>query len=329
VCLVFASALAASAGVAQTDSTSDSTSTSTSTSDSTSTSTSTATTPSRPRTHARPHTKATGTPRTHTKAHATTRTRAHTKAAATRTPVDPGDGTSLSVGRHNRGRLMRAHALTQSDTLRFKSPQSDTHWGTDELVALLERASRRVAERTPGARLTVGDLSQHRGGRFRPHRSHQSGRDVDVGFYVTNAEGTPVDLDRFVTWRRSMTAAGRDDLRYDLVRNWQLVEALVTDEVLVQWIFVSRDLRTQLLAEGARQGASADTLARAELVLSQPSRGGRHADHFHVRIYCPPGDTPRCVDDPPFHPWTPRGAAMAAAHPSAPPAAETPPPDED
>ena len=233
------------------------------------------------------------------------------------TPVhhapDPGDGTSLSVGRHNHGRLLRGRELHESSSLRFKQPQADTHFGTDELVALLERAGAAVMARTPGARLTVGDLSRRGGGRFTPHHTHQSGRDVDVGFYVTNADaGAPLDLDRFYDFRRDGSVRNHDELRFDFVRNWQLVEALVMDEVPVQWIFVSRELRARLLEEGRAETASVEALTRAEAVLSQPSHGGRHNDHFHVRIYCPAADHPRCIDEPPLHPWLVGGAETSA-----------------
>ncbi len=253
-------------------------------------------------------------------AHASSRrttTRSARRAHAAARPTEPSDGTSLSVGRHNRGRLLRGHELTESPTLRFKTRHSEAHWGTDELVGLLDRASRAVATRTPGARLTVGDLSRRGGGRFRPHRSHQSGRDVDLAFYFTDASGTPLDLDRFYDVRRDMTVRGHEELHYDLVRNWQLVEALVSDdEARVQWIFVSRYLRAALLEEAARQGASADVVMRAEAILSQPSHGGTHNDQFHVRIFCPAADHPRCVDDPPIHPWMAGAPVTPGAAPS-------------
>lgn len=266
-------------------------------------------------------------PETHTKAVAPSRrasthrsarharpsrhTSRHAASHAAARPAEPGDGTSLSIGRHNRGRLLRAHQLTESPTLRFKTPHSEAHFGTDELVGLLERASQAVAARSPGARLTVGDLSRRGGGRFRPHRSHQSGRDADVGFYVVDGEGATLDLDRFFDFRRDMTVRNHDALHWDLARNWQLVEALVSDEVPVQWIFVSRPLRAHLFEEAARQGASAEVIEHAQAILEQPSHGGVHNDHFHVRIFCPASDHPRCLDDPPIHPWMPGAPAVA------------------
>ena len=267
------------------------------------------------------------------------RTRRSTKAAprhrrrhaghAAATPPGHGrdfteDGTSVSVGRHNRGRLVHAAEITSSPVLRLKQPTSSQRYGTDELVALLHRVAARVNERTPGSRLTVGDLSMERGGRFRPHRSHQSGRDADVGFYITDAAGTLLELPRFFVFRRDGTSRSDASFRYDFVRNWQLVEALVTDtEAPVQWMFVAREIQVGLLAEGMRQGASEDTILRASTIMSQPRRGGRHRDHFHVRIYCPASDRPRCDDDPPFHPWFDHGhgAAPTAEAPAGPPPA--------
>ncbi len=222
------------------------------------------------------------------------------------------DGTSLSIGRHNRGRLVNGAEVRESPVLRLKQPGSNQRFGTDELVALLDRVAHRVDERTPGSRLTVGDLSLERGGRFRPHRSHQSGRDADVGFYVVDTAGALLELRRFFVFRRDGTSRSDASYRYDFVRNWELVEALVTDvEAPVQWIFIARELQVGLLAEGMRQGASEDTILRASTIMSQPSRGGRHRDHFHVRIYCPANDRARCDDDPPFHPWFDRGAGAA------------------
>ena len=275
--------------------------------------------PSSPRSDGVAHATRSATSRPTKAAHATRRTTARSsrRSRSAATPTVPSDGTSLSVGRHNRGRLLRGRELTESATLRFKTRHSEAHWGTDELVGLLERASRAVATRTPGARLTVGDLSRRGGGRFRPHRSHQSGRDVDLAFYFTDASGTPLDLDRFYDVRRDLTVRGHEELHYDLVRNWQLVEALVSDtEAPVQWIFVSRYLRAALLEDGARQGASADVMTRAEAILSQPSHGGTHNDQFHVRIFCPSADHPRCVDDPPIHPWISGAPATPSAAPS-------------
>jgi len=228
--------------------------------------------------------------------------------------AEAGDPSSVSVGRHNRGRLVHGAELREGEHLRFKSPDTDHHHGTDELVAALHAAADHVWERLPGARLTVGDLSRPAGGRFRPHRSHQSGRDVDVGFYVVDLEGHPVEASRFMDFGPMGTTRREPSWRFDDARNWALVAHLLTQaEAPVQYMFVSRELRRRLLAEGARQGAEPELLARASEVLYQPPRGGRHRDHFHIRIYCDARDLPRCRDDGPHHPWLRGSSALADA----------------
>lgn len=232
------------------------------------------------------------------------------EAARPRTP-EPG---SVSVGRHNRGRLLNGTELAAGDHLRLKHADGDQHHGTDELVGLLRGAAAQVWERAPGTPLTVGDLSRHHGGRFRPHRSHQNGRDVDVGFYIHDLEGAAVAANRFVDFGPLGTTRHDPNWRFDDERNWLFVEYVLTQtEAPVQYMFVSRELRRRLLAEGSRRGADPEILARAARVLYQPPAGGRHRDHFHMRIYCDANDMPRCRDDGPRHPWLRGSSALSDA----------------
>ena len=227
------------------------------------------------------------------------------RAAAT--PLPPGDGTSRSIGRANRGRLEHGVELVESANVRYKAPSTEGRWGTAEMVGSLERAAAHVAATLPGARLTLGDIARPRGGRITPHRSHRNGRDVDVGFYYVDDAGTPVVEDRFVTVLRDGTAHDRGRvMRFDDARNWELIASLVSDaEAPVQYIFVSNVVRARLLAAAAERGAPADVVERAATVMMQPRRGSPHRDHFHVRVYCAPTDRPACVDEPPYYAWYP------------------------
>jgi penicillin-insensitive murein endopeptidase len=200
--------------------------------------------------------------------------------------------------------------LETSPHLAFKESSRETRFGTAELVGLLHRVAARVASQAPGARLHVGDLSREGGGRFGPHRSHRSGRDADLGFYLVDAAGSPVLTPRFHDIRRDGTSRQDPSIRLDEARTWQLVEALVTDqEAPVQFIFLAHHLEERLLAEGRRQGASEELLARVDAVIEGDRR---HSNHMHVRIYCPLDDVPRCDEEPPFHAWVDRSAARAA-----------------
>jgi len=233
---------------------------------------------------------------------------------ASATPRGAGRPRSRSVGLPWRGRLQRGVRLRESSEIRFVTeyvPRGH-QWATWQLVQLLERAAERVERRLPGARLAIGEMSSQHGGHIDGHRSHQSGRDVDVGFYMTDARGNPYDAYAFAEFGADGHGRGANRmLRFDDARNWELVGKLVADgDARVQHIFVSNALERRLLREGRRRRAPASVLARAARVMSQPGHHA-HANHFHVRVYCNPHERPRCEDRGPFHGWYPGRPPLA------------------
>jgi penicillin-insensitive murein endopeptidase len=141
-------------------------------------------------------------------------------------------------------------------------------WGLPVLVRLLRTASDDVAKRHKGAVLFVGDLSAKAGGALEGHNSHQSGRDVDVGFFVANSKGKPVAVKRFIPFDNA--GKGRDVpwARFDDARNWALVEALLKDpRAGVRYIFVANNLRARLLAYAAKKQVPKDLILRAAVVM--------------------------------------------------------------
>lgn len=207
------------------------------------------------------------------------------------------------------GQLSRGMRVKESEYVRYVGEYAPAgrFYGTWELVQLLERAARRVAFRLPGARLSLGELSRPGGGRVDGHRSHESGRDVDVGFYVTGADGKSMYTYAFADFdARGRGVAPNQYLRFDDARNWELVAKLLTDgEARVQHVFVASHLKQRLLEEARRRRASDALIARAKTVLAQPGHGHPHANHFHLRIYCAPADRGLCHDGPPYWPWYP------------------------
>ncbi|MFK7990312.1 MAG: penicillin-insensitive murein endopeptidase [Sandaracinaceae bacterium] len=215
---------------------------------------------------------------------------------------------SRSRGLPFEGRLIRGVRLEESDDIRYLPEYAErgNHYGTWQLVQLLERAAERVQQRLPGARLSVGELSGPEGGHLDGHRSHQNGRDADLSFYMTDARGNPREPFAYADFGGDGEGRGPNAmLRFDDARNWELVGKLVADgDARVQRIFVSRALKRRLLREGRRRGAPASVLNRAERVMTQPSHHA-HANHFHVRIYCNPHEQGGCRDRAPFHGWYP------------------------
>jgi penicillin-insensitive murein endopeptidase len=239
----------------------------------------------------------------------TTRTRRRTTA-------------SQSIGLPFRGSLRRGVLLSPSEHIRYVGEYAagGHFYGTDELVNVITRAADHVARRRPGARLSIGELSAQHGGALAGHRSHRNGRDVDISFYMLDAAGEPYDPYAFANFdRHGQGLAPNESLRFDDIRNWELVSRLVTDpDARVQYIFVADTLRARLIATAHRRHASARAIHRAETVMMQPSHGHPHRNHFHVRIYCPPADRPACEDREPFHAWYPGTPPVAHADASEP-----------
>ncbi|MDH5672948.1 MAG: penicillin-insensitive murein endopeptidase [Myxococcales bacterium] len=230
--------------------------------------------------------------------------------AATEVNLRPPPGLrSRSLGAAHRGTLVNGMKVRESAYLRYvgEYARGGNFYGTWELVQLLERAARRVAFRLPGAKLSIGELSAQDGGRLDGHRSHRSGRDADIGFYLTLPDGRPYYTHSFADMDgRGRGMAPNGYLRFDDARNWELVAKLVTDgEARVQYIFVSEPLKARILREGEKRGAHRQVLERVRAVLVEPNHGHPHQNHFHVRIYCAPADRGRCEDRPPYWPWYP------------------------
>jgi penicillin-insensitive murein endopeptidase len=178
-----------------------------------------------------------------------------------------------------------------------KTLQRRARFGTEELVRLVEDAAAAVRRRDRGALLSVADLSQRRGGPFEHHGSHQSGRDVDLAFFMRDSQGKPVDPIDFIAFdRNGFSVDPPMAYRFDVARNWAIVAALLTSERgEVQWIFVAEHLKRLLLERAEASGAEPELVARARKALRQPGAKS-HWDHFHVRVRCPAGGGGSCRD---------------------------------
>jgi len=186
----------------------------------------------------------------------------------------------ISIGRANRGRLVRGVELPDRPDL-YTRRKPEEAWGSSHAITQLMAAVTRFRHETGFKRaVVIGGISKARGGRFRPHKSHQSGRDIDIRMPITAAaEG------------KKHTTAGDIDWR----ATWQLIHAfLVSGEV--EYVFLEHSLQKRLYKAAREAGATKDQLA---LWLQWPNspkstRGKKavirhvkgHIVHFHVRIRC-------------------------------------------
>ncbi len=209
------------------------------------------------------------------------------------------------------------------------NPSKDpgSRYGTVELVQSVVRAAMAVHAQLPGNDATFGDLSREQGGVIKGHASHQAGRDVDVLFYLLDAEGKafpakaiPIDPAGEGTDYRDL-AVPEDDIpvTLDVPRTWAFVAALLSGEGgdEVQRIFVVEHVRAMLLEHARAEGADAKVVERFAEITCQP--GFPHDDHMHIRWFCAAGDIEAgCRDMKPIYPR--QRERLAAAGVSAKPA---------
>ena len=198
------------------------------------------------------------------------------------------DPEPYSRGRTNRGRISNARLMPEGNGyfLRTRHPNS---WGTDNTVrALMTMFDAYHAKYPDAPDVNFGDISRRRGGRLRPHKSHQSGRDVDFGFVHTQIKTGKHP--------ESFTRAEEDNL--DVEKTWFLAESLIrTGEVKVIYV----DIRVQKMLY--QYAAPKMTPEQRDLIFSVPHREtssaaifqhwSGHRNHFHVRFKCPK-DQPIC-----------------------------------
>jgi murein endopeptidase len=180
---------------------------------------------------------------------------------------------SASIGSPTRGALFGGVEMKNSEGILRAGAYG---WGTELVIRSIERAVREVRRCFPGSpSLYVGDIARERGGWLRPHRSHQSGRDADIGYYYR----TPA------TWYQRATAE-----TLDVARTWALVRALV-EGGNVEMIFM--DVSIQRLVQAHIATLPQDARPPEDLFESPAKKdtiirhAWAHATHFHVRFQDP------------------------------------------
>jgi penicillin-insensitive murein endopeptidase len=227
-----------------------------------------------------------------------------------------GDGTSISVGRPNKGQVLDGVRLPdrgEGFVTREVWKTRGQRYGTDELVDLIVGVSRRMA-RGNEPRLVVADLSGQGGGEAHLwHRSHQSGRDVDL-LYFMRKDGQPYEADLMRVFGDDGIATDGSGISIDVPRTWWLVKELVTaHEASVQWVFMYEPIAQRLLEHAIATNEPEAILVRARKAMRQPGDSARHDDHMHVRVYCTDPDARYgCVDTGPMDLAAERATQLAA-----------------
>jgi penicillin-insensitive murein endopeptidase len=230
------------------------------------------------------------------------------------------DGTSISVGRASGGYLIEGSRLPDRGdgfVTREVWRARDNRFGTDELVDLVVGVARRMRREVRDVQLVVADLSGRGGGeRGAFHRSHQSGRDVDLLYYMRDASGRPFEPDAMHVFNAAARAVDGTGITIDIPRTWLLVRELITaPEAPVQWVFMYEPIARRLIEYAQRTGEPEALIARARKTVRQPGDSARHDDHLHVRVYCSAADRAYgCADLGPMEMLAERQAEPSAVN---------------
>lgn len=161
-------------------------------------------------------------------------------------------------------------------------------WGQPHVVESTRAAIREVKRKYPRVhRLAIGDLSARSGGRLSGHKSHRTGRDVDLGLYFVRSPSAYPK--RFV---------GADEAELDFAATWALIEAFHRQSKKPGGptiIFLDFAVQGRIYEWARKHGVARRVLrevfqfphgrwSHEGLVRHEPA----HADHLHVRFGCPP-----------------------------------------
>ncbi len=193
-----------------------------------------------------------------------------------------------SVGRPDRGKLRDPSRLPKSSA--YYRRRTERTYASSHLIDHTLNVLEEVRRQHPGVhRLAIGDLSSKRGGSLSGHASHQSGRDIDLGFYYRKQPaGYPQEF----------VVASKKTL--DLAATWDMVESFAATSGSaggVSKIFLDYEVQGWLYDHARKRGVPKRRLkdvfqypdgkfAKHGIVRHEPN----HADHLHVRFGCAPRD---------------------------------------
>jgi hypothetical protein len=181
----------------------------------------------------------------------------------------------MSVGFPDAGRLQNGVLIPENPALyNIRNPEHS--FGSTHAIRVLQESIASFRAETGYDRpLLLWDMSTKKGGRFGPHRSHRTGRDIDIGL--------PMRPD----YVHGVTAPING---VDWEATWLLVRSLIESDQ-VRYVFLSRPQQQGLYRAAKACGATREELERLiqyprveKVGIVRHSPG--HTGHLHVRFLC-------------------------------------------
>lgn len=194
--------------------------------------------------------------------------------------------TPKSIGLTTSGSMQFGQHLGTGPGYRLRFPRNA--YGMDAVLKTLKVCAKRVKDNLPGSHdILVGDISRPGGGRFPPHSSHQSGRDVDVGYYLATGDQN-----------ETMHRVRADEVDY--ARTWALLKCYLTTDKVVR-VYIDRSIQVAMVKWMREKRVVDDRqISRLFQVESEDDalilHASKHDTHLHVRFACDPGQD-ECQED--------------------------------
>ncbi|MCR9162385.1 MAG: penicillin-insensitive murein endopeptidase [Nannocystaceae bacterium] len=195
------------------------------------------------------------------------------------------DRQSQSIGTPSNGKLAGGVPMVDGPG-RVMKMIGWKSFATAHTVAVLDKVLRRWAKTGHSQPVLVGNMSSRNGGRLKPHSTHQSGRDVDLGYMQILPSGEELN------WRVM------NSRNLDAKETWALMSMLVqTGQVEV--IYVDREIQKLLHEYAVSQNLMPKSALKRWMEYPAPTGSGTpvmqhvkgHVDHMHVRFKCQPHES--------------------------------------
>jgi murein endopeptidase/LysM repeat protein len=186
-----------------------------------------------------------------------------------------------SIGQPYHGRLVNGIPFP-NEFRGYELREEDHTYTTPELIGALLDAFDAVRHKYPDTcDVYLGDFSHKGGGFFSHHRSHQNGRDVDIGLYEKGNQALH-------------TLVPMNEENLDIPKTWCLIENILRSQ-RVQYIFLDRSIQKLLYDYALSQGVDQSYLDHLFGNVGGGPRGWgatiqhvpHHYDHMHVRFFTP------------------------------------------
>ena len=179
-------------------------------------------------------------------------------------------------------------SLSHSTALSMEGPgyihlfqDRDRHFGSEGLIQLIETSAQTFQAQEPSSeRLQIGDIAAENGGEISGHASHQNGLDIDLVYFRRDRREQSLKVlhgfdESFVTSEGGITP------NFDTERNWTFLKILFQSGRLNR-IFVDPGIKRAFCA--LNNPSDPDSVEMLRRLRPYPN----HADHWHVRLTCPP-----------------------------------------